>query len=123
MYNLGVMEHFTGDQVRKVLREFHRVLAPDGTMILFWPHRFGSSVLFLKAVRVLLSAALGRDVKIHPDEPTLVRSSRQVEELLEDAGFALRDFSFGARDLFVCAVVVGRKNADSSPAREVERVV
>ena len=40
IYNVGVMEHFTFDENLKILREFRRVLKPDGVLVLFWPWKY-----------------------------------------------------------------------------------
>lgn len=111
VYNLGVMEHFTGDEIDQILGEFNRVVKPGGKIILFWPPAFGITVRFLSAVHWLLRRAGRADVKLHPDEVTHVRSRRQVEAFLERGGFNLVHFSFGPRDLFTQAVVIGRKKA------------
>src|SRR5271157_2786506 len=37
IWNLGVMEHFTETQICSCLREFRRVLKPDGVILLLWP--------------------------------------------------------------------------------------
>lgn len=38
-YNLGVVEHFTHEQIVQILRELNRTLKPGGKVVLFWPHR------------------------------------------------------------------------------------
>jgi len=109
IYNLGVMEHFTEAEIAKILAQFHRVLLPEGRVVLFWPPEFGASVLFFKGLTRVF-AAFGRpNVKFHPDEITRVRSRRHVTGLLEAAGFRVIDYSFGPRDLFTYSVVVGQR--------------
>ena len=111
VFNLGVLEHFGGAEIRAILAEFHRILKPGGTIVLFWPHRRGSSVLFLNLVHRLFRM-LGRpDVRLHPHEISLIRSRRDVTMLLERAGFRLIDYDFGMRDLFVQCVIVASKPA------------
>jgi predicted SAM-dependent methyltransferase len=114
IYNLGVMEHFTEEEIKRILDEFHRVLKPDGKIILFWPPVFGLSMRFLAALRWLLSKTLRREIKLHPDELTHIRSSRQARQYLERSGFCLEEFYFGMRDMFTHAVIVGRKTALSA---------
>ena len=111
IYNLGVMEHFTEEEITRILDEFHRVLKPHGKIILFWPPVFGLSVRFLAALRWLLTKTLGREIKLHPDELTHIRSRRQARKYLEQSGFCLEEFYFGMRDMFTHAVIVGRKTA------------
>ncbi|MBI2206453.1 MAG: glycosyltransferase [Candidatus Rokubacteria bacterium] len=108
VFNLGVLEHFPGDRIHAMLREFHRVLKPGGKIVVFWPHRFGSSVLFLhglgRALRVL-----GRRQPLHPREVSLLRSKRAAVRVLDAAGFRLVDYAFGPRDFFVQSVIVASK--------------
>lgn len=110
VYNLGVMEHFTEDEIRRILREFHRVLRADGRVVVFWPPEFGLSVLFFKGLGWLFRHVLRKkDVKFHPDEITRVRSRRHVTGIFEGEGFRVLEYSFGPRDLFTYAVVAARR--------------
>lgn len=109
IYNLGVMEHFTGPEIHCILSEFHRVLKPQSRIILFWPPEFGVSVLFLKGLHYLLNKVLKKEVKLHPDEITRARSRKHIEALITAAGYRPVDYYFGIRDLFTYAVVVGEK--------------
>ncbi|MBI3011116.1 MAG: glycosyltransferase, partial [Candidatus Omnitrophica bacterium] len=43
VFNFGVMEHFDDQDIEAILAECHRVLKPDGRLILFWPPEFGLS--------------------------------------------------------------------------------
>jgi hypothetical protein len=67
-----------------------------------------------------------RDVKLHPDELTHVRSKKQVQEYLKQSGFTLEEFYFGVRDLFTQAVIVGLKPAvvldDPAQPQDSQRV-
>ena len=109
VYNLGVLEHFHRQEIREILGEFHRVLKPCGKLLVFWPHRRGSSVLFLRALRHLIRVVSRREPKFHPDEISLLGARDEAEALLLDAGFALREYYFGVRDLFVQVVIVAEK--------------
>ena len=111
VYNLGVMEHFTEDEIRAILGELHRVLRTGGRAILFWPPEFGLSVLFFKGLRAAYAAAGQPDKKFHPDEITRVRSRKHVTRLVESAGFEVVDYAFGPRDAFTYAVIVAEKPA------------
>jgi dolichol-phosphate mannosyltransferase len=115
IYNLGVMEHFTEPEIGLILRQFHRILKPDGRMIIFWPPEFGASVIFLKQVKWFLENVLGKKgVKIHPDEITRVQSKRHVVDLFEQAGFSVQSYYFGPRDFFTYSVIVVDKVADAN---------
>ena len=106
VYNLGVMEHFTEDEIRRILREFHRVLKADGRVVVFWPPEFGLSVLFFKGLGWTFRIVLGKkDVKFHPDEITRVRSRTHVTGIFVGEGFRVLEYAFGPRDLFTYAVI------------------
>jgi dolichol-phosphate mannosyltransferase len=109
IYNLGVMEHFTEDEIRVILKEFYRVLKPGGKVALFWPPSYGLTVRFLGFAHWVFRKLGKTNMKLHPDEITHVESRRQVRSYLEDCGFSLVDFYFGSRDLFTHAVIVGQK--------------
>lgn len=115
IYNLGVMEHFTEEEIHKILLEFKRVLKSSGKIVLFWPPEFGFSVRFFKVLKVFSSIVLGKkDAKFHPDEITRVRSKEHVTRLLKEAGFDLSEYYFGPRDLFTQAMVVAGKMQNTS---------
>jgi len=110
VYNLGVMEHFTEEEIRRILREFHRVLKESGRAVVFWPPEFGLSVLFFKGLGWGFRHVLGRkDVKFHPDEITRARSRRHLTAIFESERFRVLDYSFGPRDLFTYAVVAAER--------------
>jgi dolichol-phosphate mannosyltransferase len=108
VYNLGVVEHFREEEITSMLRSVSRVLKPGGKILMFWPHRFSSSVLLLKSVHWLLNDVLKRNVHLHPPEVCHVRSRRHAASVLEKGGFRLVAYSFDIRDGFVQAVVVGQ---------------
>jgi dolichol-phosphate mannosyltransferase len=112
VFNLGVLEHFSADAIRAILGECHRVLRPGGKAVFFWPHRWGTSVLFLRAVSALLRRG-GRNERLHPEEISLLPGKRAASAMLERAGLTLAEYSFGPRDLFVQAVVVAGRPSNS----------
>lgn len=108
-YNLGVIEHFDAASIDRMLRELARVVVPGGKVVVFWPHRHGSSVMVLKAVHRFLHSVLGSATQLHPPEISLVASRQQARETLERSGLTLDSYRFGPSDGFVQAVVVGRR--------------
>jgi dolichol-phosphate mannosyltransferase len=111
-YNLGVVEHFTQDEIVQILREMGRTVKPGGKVVIFWPHRHATSVLVLKLVHRVLDWVFryrGSQVRLHPPEISLLKSRDQAREVIEKAGFNLVEYYFGIRDLLVQAVVVGCK--------------
>ncbi|MCL5970111.1 MAG: class I SAM-dependent methyltransferase [Patescibacteria group bacterium] len=109
VYNLGVMEHFTKEEDVKILKELHRVLKPNGKIILFWPPRFGPTVLFLNSTHFVLNKIFRRNIRLHPEEISLIKSKKHVEGLLKQGGFRLTEFYFGPKDLFTYCVIVAKK--------------
>jgi dolichol-phosphate mannosyltransferase len=109
VFNLGVMEHFDEAQIQAVLTEMRRVLKPGGKIALFWPHARATSVYVIKAIHFILCRVLGKNCKLHPDEITLITGKAHARTLLERAGFTLERYDFGPRDLFIQAVIVGKK--------------
>lgn len=111
IYNLGVMEHFTQEEIDKILREFHRVVKKDGKILLFWPPEFGSSVIFLKFVHFMLNKVMKKNMKLHPDEISRVQSKKSVLETVNKAGFETKQYYFGPRDFFTYTVIAASKNS------------
>jgi SAM-dependent methyltransferase len=111
-YNLGVVEHFSHEQIVQILREMGRTVKPGGKIVIFWPHRRATSVFVLKVIHWLLNCFRHRgkaQVQLHPPEISLLQSRDQAREVVERAGFNLIEYYFGVRDLLVQAVVVGCK--------------
>ncbi len=108
-YNLGVIEHFSPDEIIQMLGGLKRVLKPGGKLLIFWPHARASSVMVLNSIHWGLNSVLKKDVRLHPHEVSLVHSEREARDLLDAGGFDLRSYSFGPKDLFVQAVVVAQR--------------
>ena len=109
-YNLGVVEHFTDEEIQRILRELHRVLKPGGKLVLFWPHSRAPSVRVLGVAHWVLRSVFGReDLRLHPREISLSRGRRHAADVLGRACFQLDDYVFGVCDLFIQAVVVGKR--------------
>ncbi len=109
IYNLGVMEHFTTSDIDRILREFRRVLKKNGVVILFWPPEYGITVIFLRIVHFFLNSVLRRDVHLHPPEPSLIRSRKWVEDIINTSGFTLVETGFSLADFYTYMVVVIKK--------------
>ena len=109
IYNLGVHEHFTKEENGKILKEFARVLKPEGKIILFWPPKFGISVIFLNTTHFILNNILKRDIRLHPEEISLISSKKQVNRVLRNAGFKMTKFYFGPLDAFTHCVIIAKK--------------
>lgn len=110
IYNMGVMEHFTQEENIKILKEFSRVLKSGGKIVLFWPPKFGISVIFLNSLHFVLNNILKKNIRLHPEEISLIKSKKQVKDILRRGGFRLVKFSFGPADLFTHCVIVAKKS-------------
>ncbi len=106
-YNLGVIEHFDKVEILRMLSEMGRVLKPGGKIVLFWPHDRGSSVTVLRIVHWFLHRVARKNIHLHPPEISLLRSKKHAAETLAAANFELIEYTFGPRDGFVQAIVVG----------------
>jgi dolichol-phosphate mannosyltransferase len=108
-YNLGVVEHFERGTLVRAFAELRRVLKPGGKLLVFWPHARASSVMVLNTAHWLLNDVLHKNVRFHPPEVSLVHSRSEAADLLASGGFELASYDFGAKDMFVQAVVVATR--------------
>lgn len=106
VYNLGLMEHFSKEENEKILKEFRRILGANGKIVLFWPPVFGISVIFLNFLHFILNKILRRNIRLHPEEVSLIRSKTQVNKLLRKSGFKMTQFYFGPKDFFTHCIIV-----------------
>ena len=109
-YSLGVVEHFTDAEIARILAEAHRVLRPRGRIVLFWPHARATSVRVLGLAHRLLARS-GSTTQLHPAEVSLLTSRTMAEDLLRQGGFTMMSYDFGAKDLWIQAVIVAERAA------------
>lgn len=109
IYNLGVMEHFEREDIAKILREFNRVLRKHGIIILFWPPKYGVSVIFLALVHYCFISIFKKNIKLHPSEPSLIKSRKTVKKMMNEAGFTLKEINFSLTDFYTYMVIVAEK--------------
>lgn len=110
LYNLGVVEHFTQEEIQQILTECKRVIRPGGKIVILWPPVFGFTVFVLDSAHFILNKIFRMKIKLHPDEITRVKSRKHATETFEKAGFEIIEYYFGIRDLFTQAVVVAKKS-------------
>ncbi len=107
IWNLGVMEHFSKDDIQKILLEFRRVLKKDGVLLLFWPPRYAPYHYFFRFIH-FLGRLMGKEWQFFPDEPSQLKSKKEAEIILRNAGFSAK-IHFSFRDGFTYLVVVSEK--------------
>ena len=106
VYNLGVVEHFPEEDIIKILTEFHRVLKPGGKVVIFWPHRYATSVIFLKSVRWLARKLWKKEIQLHPAEISLLASKAKAKSLFAAAQLDLLSCRMSLWDGFVQAILI-----------------
>ena len=109
VYKLGVMEHFAREDILRILTEFHRITKDGGKVVLFWPPVYGVSVIGLHIIHAFMRLVLGKKSKLHPEEPSKLRSRTAAFTLLTEAGFTPKSWSFSYADFFTYVVLVGEK--------------
>jgi SAM-dependent methyltransferase len=110
IYNLGVMEHFSEEEIKIILMEFRRILKKRGKIILFWPPKYGSTVIFFKIVHFILNPVLRRNIHFQPPEPNCIQSKKWVKNIINQPGLTLERISFGMEDFYTNMAVVIRKS-------------
>lgn len=109
IYNLGVMEHFTQEEIHQILTEFKRVIRPGGRILVLWPPTFGFTVFILDNAHFILNKIFKRNIKFHPEEITRITSREHALQTFENAGLYVLEYYFGIRDIFTQAVIVAKK--------------
>ena len=109
-YSLGVVEHFTEPQILRILSEALRVVRHGGKVVLFWPHARATSVRVLGLAHRLMTR-MGNTTELHPAEVSLLTSRAMAERYLNLSGFRMTSYDFGAKDLWIQAVIVAERTA------------
>jgi SAM-dependent methyltransferase len=107
IYSLGLVEHFSPQDIVKVLQNMRRSLHPKGKAIIFWPHRNAPSVYFLRLAS-WIRGWLGIHEPLHPPEPSLLKSRAEAQRLVAQAGWEILEYDFSPRDLWIQAAIVLR---------------
>lgn len=110
VYNLGVLEHFSQEEIQKSLAEFRRILKDKGKLVIFWPPEFGVSVLFFKFLRGSIRLLFRKDVKFHPDEISRLKSKAEAYQIFQAAGFRVVEYSFSLKDVWTYSIIVAEKS-------------
>ena len=112
IYNLGVMEHFTENEIVDILMEFKRVLKSNGKIVLFWPPEYSVSVKFLKFCHFILNKVFKKNISLHPNEITRIKSKTHINDICTRANIKFDRYYFGIRDFFTHCVIILSKNTN-----------
>jgi SAM-dependent methyltransferase len=111
IWNVGVMEHFTHDQIDAIMREFHRVLKHGGRVVLLWPAIFSIPQRILRILEFFINLRRECDrFRFHPDEISQLRSAAQGRSVLNRNGFAAVSIDLGLRTGMAFETLVGQKD-------------
>jgi ubiquinone/menaquinone biosynthesis C-methylase UbiE len=110
IYNMGVMEHFTTEEIHTILLEFNRILKPNGKIILFIPPEYGSTVIFFKVIHYILNNILHKNIHFQPAEINRIQSRKHAELLVKGTGLYINEFNFGLDDLCTHVAIVLEKS-------------
>lgn len=106
VYHLGLYEHYSDQDVKKMLSEVFRVLKKNGKVLIFWPPKYGSSVLFFKILKFFGKKT---DACLYPAEINLLKNKEHVRKVFDDTGFKLKKISFSIWDMFLQVGIVAEK--------------
>lgn len=111
IWNVGVMEHFTHEQIDKIMTEFHRVLKPGSRIILLWPGADSLPQKMLKVVEFIInSGGKKKNFSFHPPEISQLKSRREGSEVMQRNGFRSIYIDYGWRSLMAFKTVVAVKD-------------
>ena len=106
IYNLGVIEHFNAKKFLELMIHFKEHLNKNGKIILFWPPKYGLSVIALHIIHFIINKIFKMKLKLHPDEPFKYTNRKQVEKILQPIGLKITDTYFNFRDAFTYKIIV-----------------
>jgi predicted SAM-dependent methyltransferase len=110
LWNVGVMEHFTKYQIADIMKEFHRVLRTNGSIMLLWPATNSLPQKLLRLVEWGINLRSVRNrFRFHPDEISQLKSRREGTSILEQNGFRVVHVDNGLRSLMAFKTLVGVK--------------
>jgi len=110
IWNVGVMEHFTHDQIDRIMREFRRVLKRGGRALLLWPGVSSPPQKMLKVAAKFIRMTSGKkNFQFHPEEISQLKSVREGNDVLVRNGFLTLRVDQGLRSLMAFKILVGQK--------------
>lgn len=109
LWNLGVMEHFTSEEIDAALLEFNRVLKKGSSAVLFWPPKYGPVAFGIFFTENFSKHILRKQLELFPDEVSRLSSEIKIKEKAKKAGFSDLKIHYSPRDLFTHKIVVLKK--------------
>ena len=113
IYSLGLVEHFSHEDIVRILKNMAQSVDSNGKILIFWPHRHAPSVYFLRNVS-RFRAWVGIREPLHPPEPSLLQFRLEAAALAERAGCRILEYDFGFRDLWIQAAIVLQKKTSGT---------
>ena len=114
IWNLGVMEHFYEKELVQIFRAMSRLLKQGGRCLIFWPPRYGLSVVVLTSFLFLVNKLRKQPLVLYPDEVSRFRSEQWINRLTSQTGLETTNTHFGIRDLFTYVVMVAVRRFQQS---------
>jgi ubiquinone/menaquinone biosynthesis C-methylase UbiE len=111
IWNVGVMEHFTREQIDSIMGELYRVLKPGQRMILLIPGTDSPPQRILRLLEKIINVRKKEKAfSFHPPEISQLKSMQEGRELLERNGLRSLYIDYGWYSLFAFKTVVGEKS-------------
>jgi ubiquinone/menaquinone biosynthesis C-methylase UbiE len=110
LWNVGTMEHFSHEQIDRIMGEFRRVLKPGAPILLLWPGVHSIPQKILRGIEQLINLRPhAQKFRFHPDEISRLRSPKEGKEVLTRNGFRSVYVDQGFRTLRTFITLVGVK--------------
>ena len=106
LWNLGVMEHFHEPEIGSIFTAFSRMLKPQARCLIFWPPKYGLSVIVLTSFLCLANRFRKQPLVLYPDEVSRFSSKRWARQLAAQSGLNVDKAHFGIRDAFTYVVLI-----------------
>ena len=111
IWNVGVMEHFTHEQIDRIMTELHRILKPGHRIILLWPGADSVPQKILRFVELFINFGSKEEkFSFHPPEISQLRSRREGREILQRNSFRSIYIDYGWRSLMAFKTLVAVKD-------------
>ncbi|MGD0016332.1 MAG: methyltransferase domain-containing protein [Verrucomicrobiia bacterium] len=106
LWNLGVMEHFRETEIVSIFSAFSRILKPQARCLIFWPPRYGLTVIVLTSFLCLANRFRKQPLVLYPDEVSRFSSKGWAQQLAAQSGLKVDKAHFGIRDAFTYVVLI-----------------